>query len=148
MKDILAKQKVVEPSANLGATYLEDNRCRFLVWAPQAEEVEVRLVSPKEELVPLELGERGYFSAVVAGVEPGCRYFYRLQGSQNFPDPARILNHHGRLGPPPTMKFLVGAVREPSPRGDLQGKMVRDTGGNQTMLQSEEINYSCHSERS
>ena len=76
-----------------------EGRCRFLVWAPLAAQVEVRLVSPREELVPLKRGERGYFSAVVAGVEPGSRYFYRLHGQQDFPDPASRLQPQGVHGP-------------------------------------------------
>ena len=32
------------------------------------------------------------------------------------------LNHRGRLGPPPTMKFVVGAVREPPLRMDFHAK--------------------------
>ena len=34
----------------------------------------------------------------------------------------RRLKHHGRLGPPPIMNFLVGAVREPPLRVDFHGK--------------------------
>lgn len=76
-----------------------EERCRFLVWAPLAERLEVRLVSPREEIVPLKRGERGYFSAVVAGVEPGSRYFYRLHGQQDFPDPASRFQPQGVHGP-------------------------------------------------
>ncbi|HLD48056.1 MAG TPA: malto-oligosyltrehalose trehalohydrolase [Desulfobaccales bacterium] len=83
----------------LGATYLGDGRCRFLVWAPLAEQVELHLVSPREEMVPLKRGERGYASAVVDGVEPGSRYFYRLHGQQDFPDPASRFQPQGVHGP-------------------------------------------------
>ena len=99
MNTILAKREVAEPSVNLGAIYLGDSRCRFLVWAPLAEQVEVHLVSPRDELVPLERGERGYFSGVVAGITPGCRYFYRLHGRQDFPDPASRFQPEGVHGP-------------------------------------------------
>ena len=83
----------------MGATYLGDGRCRFLVWAPLAEQVELHLVSPREEMVPLQRGERGYASAVVEGVEPGSRYFYRLHGQQDFPDPASRFQPQGVHGP-------------------------------------------------
>ncbi|MDD5641950.1 MAG: alpha-amylase family glycosyl hydrolase, partial [Syntrophales bacterium] len=73
---------------HLGAIYLGEGRCGFRVWAPQAERVEVRLVSPREALYPLEKVEKGYFSGVAAGVEPGSHYFYRLEGERDFPDPA------------------------------------------------------------
>lgn len=35
---------------SLGATYLGKQRCRFLVWAPHAEGVELHAVSPDEKL--------------------------------------------------------------------------------------------------
>jgi len=69
------------------------------VWAPLAEQVELHLVSPREEMVPLKRGERGYASAVVDGVEPGSRYFYRLRGQQDFPDPASRFQPQGVHGP-------------------------------------------------
>ena len=51
----------------------------------------------------------------------------RLPGPNVFPAGSQAnrwhrLNHHGRLGPPPIKKFLVGAVREPPLRGDFHGK--------------------------
>ena len=49
--------------------------------------------------MPLKRGERGYFSAVVAGVEPGSHYFYRLNGQQDFPDPASRFQPQGVHGP-------------------------------------------------
>jgi maltooligosyltrehalose trehalohydrolase len=84
---------------SLEATYLGEGRSRFLVWAPLAERVEVHLVSPREDIVPLQRGERGYFSAVVAGVEPGSHYFYRLNVQQDFPDPASRFQPQGMHGP-------------------------------------------------
>jgi maltooligosyltrehalose trehalohydrolase len=70
-----------------------------LVWAPLAEQVEVALISPREALLPLHKDERGYFSGVVAGVEPGSLYFYRLNGQQNLPDPASRGQPQGVHGP-------------------------------------------------
>jgi maltooligosyltrehalose trehalohydrolase len=84
---------------SLGAIYLGGGHCRFLVWAPLAVRVEVRLVSPGESLLPLQKDERGYFSGVIADVEPGCLYFYRLNGEQDFPDPASRFQPQGVHGP-------------------------------------------------
>ncbi|PYQ59477.1 MAG: malto-oligosyltrehalose trehalohydrolase [Acidobacteria bacterium] len=69
-----------------GAIHLENNRCRFRVWAPRAEQVEVNLCGSR--LVPLESGEHGWFEATVEGVPPGMRYLYRLDGGEERPDPA------------------------------------------------------------
>jgi maltooligosyltrehalose trehalohydrolase len=84
---------------SLGATYLGEGRSRFLVWAPLAEQVEVRLVSPREALLPLQKEARGYFSGEVTGVKPGCLYFFRLDGQQDFPDPASRCQPQGVHGP-------------------------------------------------
>jgi len=80
--------------------------CRFRVWAPTAEQVEVHLVSPAERLAPLERRERGYWEATVAGVEPGALYFFRLNGQpaggagrQERPDPASRFQPQGVHGP-------------------------------------------------
>jgi maltooligosyltrehalose trehalohydrolase len=89
----------VQTSLNLGVTYLGDGRCHFLVWAPLAERLEVHLVSPREALLPLKKDEHGYFSGVVANVEPGCLYFYRLNGQQDLPDPASRFQPQGVHGP-------------------------------------------------
>jgi maltooligosyltrehalose trehalohydrolase len=86
-------------SVNLGAAYLGEGRCRFLVWAPNAEGVEVHLVSPREALWPLKKDDRGYFFGEVTGVEPGCLYVYRLNGAQEFPDPASRFQPQGVHGP-------------------------------------------------
>src|SRR4051794_40126924 len=55
----------------LGACYLGAGRCRFRVWAPRAERVELHVVGPGERLVPLEARARGYFETLLEDVEPG-----------------------------------------------------------------------------
>ena len=76
------------PDWRLGATYLGQGQCRFVVWAPASHTVEVLILTPAERLVPLAQGERGYYHAVVDGVEPGSLYFYRLDQQRQRPDPA------------------------------------------------------------
>jgi len=71
----------------LGATYL-GNSSEFCVWAPRAARVDLRLLEPSEHVVRMEAGGGGYHYAVVPGVKPGCRYFYRLDGGPDRPDPA------------------------------------------------------------
>jgi maltooligosyltrehalose trehalohydrolase len=83
-----------EPS--LGAIHLEESRCRFRVWAPRADRVEVNLCGSR--LVPLEPREHGWFEATVEGVEPGTRYLYRLDGGEERPDPASRFQPDGVHG--------------------------------------------------
>jgi maltooligosyltrehalose trehalohydrolase len=78
---------------------MASGRCRFLVWAPRAEKVEVHLMSPADRLAPLEKMDRGYFGAVLEGIEPGALYRYRLDESKERPDPASRLQPQGVHGP-------------------------------------------------
>ncbi len=84
---------------NLGASYLGDNRCQFLIWAPLAQKVDVRIVSPEERFLALERDARGYHYANVDGVKPGSLYFYRLDHDNDFPDPASRSQPEGVHGP-------------------------------------------------
>jgi maltooligosyltrehalose trehalohydrolase len=80
--------KGMYPEISLGATCLGQGRYRFLVWAPRAQKVEVRLVWPDERLIPLEKNSQGYHHAIVENVEPSTQYLFRLDGDTERPDPA------------------------------------------------------------
>ena len=84
---------------SLGATPLGDGRCRFLVYAPKADQVEVRLLSPQKRTVSLERDERGYHHGVAEDVPPGALYLYRLDGEKERPDPASRFQPRGVHGP-------------------------------------------------
>ena len=83
----------------LGATPLGDGRCRFLVYAPKAETVEVHLLSPRERTVSLARDDRGYHHGVVKDVPPGSLYRYRMDGTKERPDPASRFQPQGVHGP-------------------------------------------------
>ncbi|MBM4069158.1 MAG: malto-oligosyltrehalose trehalohydrolase [Planctomycetes bacterium] len=82
-----------------GARYLGNETCRFEVWAPFAKKVEVHLLGPDERFVALAPAERGYHAARIDGVTPGCRYFFRLDGQKERPDPASRFQPDGVHGP-------------------------------------------------
>lgn len=91
---------------NIGAHYLGEGRCSFIVWSPFAESVAVRLVTPREQLVPMSRCEKGCWQTTIEDVFPGATYFFRLNGGTDRPDPAsqfqpegvhgvsQIINHH------------------------------------------------------
>jgi maltooligosyltrehalose trehalohydrolase len=83
----------------VGAWNLGEGRCRFRVWAPVAQAVEVHLLTPRERFVPLAKRPRGYHEAVVEGVEPGTLYRYRLDGALERPDPASRFQPEDVHGP-------------------------------------------------
>jgi maltooligosyltrehalose trehalohydrolase len=99
----------------LGATYLGASRCQFVVWAPLADCLQVKILDPQSgrwsvsapghpaghndsQLINLERLDRGYHSAVVDGIDPGTQYVYRLDGKER-PDPASRLQAEGVHGP-------------------------------------------------
>ena len=72
----------------LGARYLDDGRCQFVVWAPLVDKIEVHITTPDERLIALKKGGRGYYHTIAENVAPGSLYFYRLDGKTERPDPA------------------------------------------------------------
>lgn len=72
----------------LGAIYEGDGRCRFLVWAPNVESLELKLLGPDERRLPMQKLNRAYYELTVEGVPPGTRYFYCIDGDRDRPDPA------------------------------------------------------------
>ncbi len=84
---------------SLGASFLGNSLSCFVVWAPLAPKVDVHLLAPRERLVPMESGERGYHHAAVDGVEPESLYMYRLDEGRERPDPASRFQPQGVHGP-------------------------------------------------
>jgi maltooligosyltrehalose trehalohydrolase len=82
----------------LGANYLGNGKTRFEVWAPLASRVDLHVTSQNDRVVAMEPRERGYHQALVDNVEPGSRYFYRLNEKER-PDPASRFQPEGVHGP-------------------------------------------------
>ncbi len=76
------------PELELGAIWLGAGQVRFTVWAPKVRTVEVHLLGDRCRYIALEPREHGYFSVVVDDVNHGDRYTYRLDGDDEWPDPA------------------------------------------------------------
>ncbi len=85
--------------AGLGSRFIDPERCEFLVWAPSARKVELRLLSPKKSLAPMETDGSGYHWIVLPGIRPGTGYLYRLDGKTERPDPASRCQPYGVHGP-------------------------------------------------
>jgi len=91
--------KTMNASSPLGAHFQGEQQCSFLVWAPNVEQVEVRVKTPAERVFPLRRDERGYHYGLVEGLEPGGRYYYCLDQSVERPDPASSFQPEGVHGP-------------------------------------------------
>jgi len=73
--------------------------CRFRVWAPGRNAVELHLVKPSVRL-PMTKDKEGYFFIDAPGVQPGRRYFYYLpEEDKRYPDPCSAFQPEGVDGP-------------------------------------------------
>lgn len=83
----------------VGAHYLGNGKCEFIVWAPFLEEVAVKVASPREQIIPMKKDEMGYWRTTADDVFPGALYFYRFNGTVERPDPASNFQPQGVRGP-------------------------------------------------
>ncbi len=90
----------MEWQASLGAVLLDENRCEFRVWAPEANTVDVHLIAEgdADRYVSMARVEQGYFRAVLDGIIPGQLYRYRLDDGDEYPDPASRWQPEGVSG--------------------------------------------------
>ncbi len=72
----------------IGAQLIGDTACRFVVWAPLKDKVDLKIISPSERIIPMKKIEHGYWIAEVDGVKQGDQYVYRLNDEIERPDPA------------------------------------------------------------
>jgi maltooligosyltrehalose trehalohydrolase len=84
----------------LGATSLSTGECIFLVWAPHAESVKLRILNSPCQSVPMERLSGGYFR-VLTPAAPLSLYEYDLggNGKKVRPDPASRFQPQGVHGP-------------------------------------------------
>lgn len=92
-------QSRISKASAVGAVILDGNRCRFRVWAPEAETIGLHVLAPGERFVALEREANGYHQAVVEGIAPGARYLFRLPDGRELPDPASRFQPLGVHGP-------------------------------------------------
>jgi maltooligosyltrehalose trehalohydrolase len=83
----------------IGAHYLGNGKCEFVVWAPLLDQVQLKFVSLHKKNIPMGKDTNGYWKAVVEGVFPGTLYFYTLDGERDRPDPASHFQPEGVHGP-------------------------------------------------
>lgn len=68
---------------------VEDGGTRFNVWASKQKTLELHLLSPHDQIVPLRrIGSSGTFEAFVPEIAAGALYKYRFADGREFPDPA------------------------------------------------------------
>lgn len=84
---------------HIGAHVIPGEGCKFKVWAPEKKSMILRIVHPEEMELSMIRDEDGYFSLTVDGIGHGCRYFYKPDGENTYPDPASCYQPEGVHGP-------------------------------------------------
>jgi maltooligosyltrehalose trehalohydrolase len=81
----------------VGANY-QNNKCDFVVWAPDSTKVEVVLNATNEKY-PMNKFGIGYWKLVIDGIRPESEYMFELNGRTLLPDPASHFQPKGVFGP-------------------------------------------------
>ncbi|MFH1703950.1 MAG: alpha-amylase family glycosyl hydrolase, partial [Nitrospirota bacterium] len=83
----------------IGAYYLGNGKCKFVVWAPFLDQVQVKFASLHKKNISMEKDTKGHWKTVVENVFPGTRYLYILGDKTEKPDPASHFQPEGVHGP-------------------------------------------------
>lgn len=98
----------VKVDEKLGAVWSPDGTCKFLLWAPRAKTVDVRIEDVRDgqnqRTISLEAQPRGYFFGVVKNVAADALYQFVLDGKTARPDPASRFQPRGVHGPSQVMR--------------------------------------------
>jgi maltooligosyltrehalose trehalohydrolase len=86
-------------ASDLGAVWLDSARCRFRLWAPLAQDVQLHIVGPKDMTLAMQRKPAGYHQAIVENVAPGAQYKYLLNPGKELPDPVSRYQPKGVHGP-------------------------------------------------
>lgn len=62
----------------VGANYLGSGRCEFVVWPPFSNDMSLKLATPSERIMPMEMDNMGYWQVTADGILPCMCYFYML----------------------------------------------------------------------
>lgn len=83
----------------IGALYQGEGICRFVLWAPEADSVNINFVGEEPVSIPFIHESYGYWFTEVEGVYPGDQYYYSINSGPQLPDPASKSQPHGIYGP-------------------------------------------------
>jgi maltooligosyltrehalose trehalohydrolase len=92
---------------------VDGERTHFAVWAPKPRAIELELIAPRQERVPMRAAGDGWFEATLAGVGAGARYWYLLDGERRRPDPASRALPNGVHGPSQVVDACAFQWRHP-----------------------------------
>ncbi len=63
----------------IGARYVGEGKCKFVVWAPFLNDLTRVIAEDKERVINSEKDDAGYWIFEEDNIFPGMRYFYSLR---------------------------------------------------------------------
>ena len=90
---------MIETKDTLGAIATSNGPTFFRVWAPLAERVDLHLVGTCDRFIKMTKRPHGYFDVALQDAPHGSRYWYRIDGEHDRPDPASRSQPEGVHGP-------------------------------------------------
>lgn len=88
-----------ETLIQIGTIFDDDGRCRFTLWGPELNSVELQISAPQAANYPLTKDDRGYWSVALEDIAEGAQYRYHINQSATWPDPASRYQPDGVHGP-------------------------------------------------
>src|SRR5688572_27548032 len=64
-------------------------KANIAVWAPERKQIEL-IIGGSKEPVPLVKDDSGYWTVATTAIRPGDQYTFRIDGKEEFPDPASL----------------------------------------------------------
>lgn len=98
--------------------------CFFSVWAPEKERMILHIVSPEEREIEMKKNDNGYFVAVADDIKDGCRYFYKPDNGNDYPDPGSYFQPQGVHGPSQVIDHNLYKWNDSEWKGILQKDLV------------------------
>ncbi len=98
MKTISTAIRSPKPTSWTGifGPLVEEDGCLFRLWARPDAKVELVLENTAPpRVIPMSYQPNGMYETRVAGVGPGTRYWFKIDGAGPFPDPASRWQPHG-----------------------------------------------------
>ena len=80
-------------------TIYKSGQTLFSVFAPEKKSMILHIVHPVEKRISMEKNYSGYFTASIANLKPGTKYFLMPDGEKDLPDPASQYQPEGVHGP-------------------------------------------------
>ncbi len=108
----------------IGANYLGEGRCEFVVWAPQVKDMAIHMIRPDESIIPMTKLTQGYWHLLAEEIMPGTDYFYQLDKDIERPDPASSCQPEGVHGPSRVVDQNAFKWTDQDWRGHSQEKLI------------------------